>query len=162
MLCSLSHLNRQHVDAHDSAHRMESLRLFPPVQMTIRQAGKSEYIDGHWVPKGTWLLTPVKRQVHCLSCIYDSDTCIPRYLLSTRTRLIGVKMLRSRFCYYTELLNDLTLIRNVMNKRFRPERWMSLPKTKNANFFQTFSVGPHHCIGKTMGISEMKAMVAYV
>ena len=25
----------------------------PPVPMTIRQAGKSEYIDGVWVPKGT-------------------------------------------------------------------------------------------------------------
>ncbi|KAH8110546.1 cytochrome P450 [Phellopilus nigrolimitatus] len=32
---------------------MEGLRLYPPVPMTMRKAGKSDYIDGIFVPKGT-------------------------------------------------------------------------------------------------------------
>ncbi len=38
---------------------MESLRLLPPVPMTFRQAGKTDYIEGVLVPKGTMLYIPV-------------------------------------------------------------------------------------------------------
>lgn len=37
----------------DLLYSMESLRVYPPVPMTIRQAQKSDYVDGVWVPKGT-------------------------------------------------------------------------------------------------------------
>lgn len=37
----------------------ESLRVLPPVPMTFRQAGKSDYIDGVLVPKGTIFYIPV-------------------------------------------------------------------------------------------------------
>lgn len=39
--------------------RMESLRVMPPVPMTIRQAAKSNWIEGHWVRKGTYFYIPV-------------------------------------------------------------------------------------------------------
>lgn len=39
---------------------MESLRLLPPVPMTFRQAAKSDWIDGFWVPKGTLFYVPVR------------------------------------------------------------------------------------------------------
>ncbi|KAL1746407.1 cytochrome P450 [Schizophyllum fasciatum] len=40
---------------------------------------------------------------------------------------------------------------------FRPARWLAPPKTAH---FQSFIVGPHACIGKTMAIIEMKAILA--
>lgn len=42
-------------------------------------------------------------------------------------------------------------------EEFRPSRWLDLPKTHH---FQSFIVGPHACIGKTMAIIEMKAILA--
>ncbi|KAF7967470.1 hypothetical protein HWV62_34115 [Athelia sp. TMB] len=38
----------------------ESLRVLPPVPMTFRQAGKSDYIDGVLVPKGTIFYIPIR------------------------------------------------------------------------------------------------------
>jgi cytochrome P450 len=38
---------------------MESLRVMPPVPVTIRTAAKTDYIDGVLVPKGTVLVLPV-------------------------------------------------------------------------------------------------------
>ena len=44
---------------------------------------------------------------------------------------------------------------------FKPQRWLKLPSTFNSTFsFQSFIAGPHGCIGKTMAISEMKAVIA--
>lgn len=40
---------------------MESLRVFPPVPMTMRKAGKGDYIDGVWVPKGTLFYIAVSK-----------------------------------------------------------------------------------------------------
>jgi len=57
---------------------MESLRLLPPVPMTLREAGKSDWIDGFWVPKGTLLYMPVRR--------HRSSTC-------RRARLRGLQLL---------------------------------------------------------------------
>ena len=46
---------------------------------------------------------------------------------------------------------------------FKPQRWLKLPPTFNSTFsFQSFITGPHGCIGKTMAISEMKAVLAFV
>jgi cytochrome P450 len=42
------------------ACRMESLRLFPPVRMTVRKAARDDYIDSTFVPKGTLLNIPVR------------------------------------------------------------------------------------------------------
>jgi len=39
---------------------MESLRLIPPVPMTIRKAAKSDWIDGIYVPKGTLFYIPIR------------------------------------------------------------------------------------------------------
>ena len=46
---------------------MESLRLYPPVPMTIRQAGKNDYVDGTYVPKGTLFYVAVGYFI--LSCL---------------------------------------------------------------------------------------------
>ncbi|KAH7921538.1 cytochrome P450 [Leucogyrophana mollusca] len=46
-------------------------------------------------------------------------------------------------------------------EEFRPERWHSLPETYNPAFsLLSFSAGPHGCIGKTMAMVEMKAILA--
>lgn len=39
---------------------MESLRVMPPVPMTVRVAAKTDYIDGVLVPKGTLFYIPVR------------------------------------------------------------------------------------------------------
>jgi cytochrome P450 len=38
---------------------MESLRVMPPVPLTVRIAAKTDYIQGTLVPKGTILVIPV-------------------------------------------------------------------------------------------------------
>jgi len=46
-------------------------------------------------------------------------------------------------------------------EEFRPERWEKLPDTIHPTLsFMTFIAGPHHCIGKTMAVVEMKAILA--
>lgn len=48
-------------------------------------------------------------------------------------------------------------------EEFRPERWLNLPKDYHPTFsLLSFIAGPHTCIGKTMAILEMKAILAYV
>ncbi|KAJ7186890.1 cytochrome P450 [Mycena filopes] len=45
-------------------------------------------------------------------------------------------------------------------EEFRPARWLDLPKAYNPTFSTfTFVAGPHACIGKTMAVSEMKAVL---
>ena len=39
---------------------MESLRLMPPVPMTLRIADKDQWIDGLLIPKGTIHYIPVR------------------------------------------------------------------------------------------------------
>lgn len=47
--------------------------------------------------------------------------------------------------------------------RFKPERWLNLPEAYHPSLsLQTFIAGPHACIGKTMAIIEMKAIIALV
>ncbi|TFK57629.1 cytochrome P450 [Heliocybe sulcata] len=44
---------------------------------------------------------------------------------------------------------------------FRPERWQNLPPSYHPTFSTlSFLAGPHGCIGKTMAIMEMKAILA--
>ncbi|KAK0467030.1 cytochrome P450 [Desarmillaria tabescens] len=46
-------------------------------------------------------------------------------------------------------------------EEFRPERWFNLPKAYNPSYSHlSFISGPHSCIGKTMAIIEMKAVLA--
>jgi len=45
---------------------MESLRVMPPVPVTVRIAAKTDYIDGALVPKGTLLCFPVSTTSHRL------------------------------------------------------------------------------------------------
>ncbi|KAF5367336.1 hypothetical protein D9615_010281 [Tricholomella constricta] len=46
-------------------------------------------------------------------------------------------------------------------EEFRPSRWLDLPKTYSpSSSHMSFIAGPHACIGKTMAIIEMKAVLA--
>ncbi|KIY67416.1 cytochrome P450 [Cylindrobasidium torrendii FP15055 ss-10] len=46
-------------------------------------------------------------------------------------------------------------------EQFRPERWLDLPKAYNPQFSMlSFITGLHGCIGKTMAMIEMKAVLA--
>jgi len=100
---------------------MESLRLFPPVPMTLRKARLDDYIDSVFVPKGTLLYIPI-RVVNTYKGIWGEDA-----------------------------------------DQFRPERWLSLPETYNPAFsLLSFIAGPHACIGKTMAIIEMKAVLMHL
>ena len=53
-------------------------------------------------------------------------------------------------------------------EEFRPERWLELPESSStsggtAGFkFMSFLAGPHACIGKTMSLVEMRAVLACV
>lgn len=98
---------------------MESLRVMPPVPLTIRVADKTDYIDGVLVPKGTALVIPI-RVVNTWKEIWGEDA-----------------------------------------EEFSPKRWLALPKDYHPTFsLLAFIAGPHACIGKTMAIIEMKAVLA--
>lgn len=98
---------------------MESLRLIPPVPMTIRKAAKSDWIDGIYVPKGTLFYIPI-RVTNTWSEVWGPDA-----------------------------------------EEFKPERWLHLPEAYHPSLsLQTFIAGPHSCIGRTMAIIEMKAILA--
>ena len=38
---------------------MESLRVYPPVPMTVRKVRKGDWVEGMYLPKGTLLNIPV-------------------------------------------------------------------------------------------------------
>lgn len=42
-----------------SSFRMESLRVLPPVPMTIRKVKRGDWVDGIYLPQGTLLYIPV-------------------------------------------------------------------------------------------------------
>ncbi|PPQ77754.1 hypothetical protein CVT25_011188 [Psilocybe cyanescens] len=98
---------------------MESLRVMPPVPLTVRVAAKTEYIDGVLIPKGTLFWIPI-RIVNTWKKIWGEDA-----------------------------------------EEFNPARWLNLPKDYHPTFSMlSFIAGPHACIGKTMAIIEMKAVLA--
>jgi cytochrome P450 len=100
---------------------MESLRLMPPVPMTLRRASKDQCIDGVSVPKGTIFYIPIK-VVNTWKEIWGEDA-----------------------------------------EKFNPARWLDLPQTYNPTFsLLSFIAGPHACIGRTMAIMEMKAILTSV
>ncbi|KAF7316493.1 hypothetical protein MIND_00168400 [Mycena indigotica] len=97
----------------------ESLRVLPPVPLTIREAGKTAYVDGVLVPKGTIITCPI-RVVNTWKHVWGEDA-----------------------------------------EDFRPSRWLE-PMSKDYNPTYShfpFIAGPHACIGKTMAVSEMKAVI---
>ncbi|KAJ3775477.1 cytochrome P450 [Lentinula raphanica] len=96
----------------------ESLRLYPPVPMTFRQAASTDYVDGVLIPKGTLYYIPI-RVVNTLKDIWGEDA-----------------------------------------EEFNPSRWLSEKHTSSTPPTLTFLAGPHACIGKTMAIIEMKAVIA--
>jgi len=97
----------------------ESLRLMPPVPMTFRKAGKTDYIDGVLVPKGTLFYIPI-RVINTWKEVWGDDA-----------------------------------------EEFNPGRWLNLPPKYNSTFSSlSFLAGPHACIGKTMAIVEMKAVLS--
>ncbi|KIK54332.1 hypothetical protein GYMLUDRAFT_1023054 [Collybiopsis luxurians FD-317 M1] len=97
---------------------MESLRVRPLIPLTVREAGKSDYIDGTYIRKGTLLWIPI-RVINTWKEVWGDDA-----------------------------------------EEFRPDRWLDLPENYDSTF-STFSfiAGPHACIGKTMAIVEMKAVL---
>ncbi|KAJ7456302.1 cytochrome P450 [Mycena galericulata] len=96
----------------------ESLRVLPPVPLTLRVAEKTDYIEGLLVPKGTVLNIPI-RVINTWKQVWGEDA-----------------------------------------EEFHPARWLDLPKAYNSTFSQfSFITGPHGCIGKTMAVNEMKAVL---
>ncbi|KAJ7145929.1 cytochrome P450 [Mycena epipterygia] len=96
----------------------ESLRVLPPVPLTLRVAEKTDYIEGVLVPKGTVINIPI-RVINTFKDVWGADA-----------------------------------------EEFHPARWLDLPPAYNATFSQfSFIAGPHGCIGKTMAVSEMKAVL---
>ncbi|KAF7980393.1 hypothetical protein HWV62_38192 [Athelia sp. TMB] len=62
---------------------------------------------------------------------------------------------------HIRMINTLKEVWGEDAEEFRPERWLNLPKTYNPTFsLLSFIAGPHGCIGKTMAIVEMKAVLA--
>ncbi|KAF7776585.1 hypothetical protein Agabi119p4_4978 [Agaricus bisporus var. burnettii] len=100
---------------------MESLRVMPPVPVTVRIAKETGTVDGIVIPQGTLIYIPI-RAVNTCTATWGEDA--------------------EEFC---------------------PERWLNLPKAYHPSYsFLSFFAGPHTCIGKTMAIYEMKAILAYV
>ncbi|KAF5363349.1 hypothetical protein D9756_000261 [Leucocoprinus leucothites] len=98
---------------------MESLRVMPPVPLTIRVAKEQGILNGMVIPKGTMFYIPI-RVVNTWKVIWGEDA-----------------------------------------EEFHPERWLDLPKDYHPSFSMlSFIAGPHACIGKTMAIIEMKAVLA--
>ncbi|KAJ7280421.1 cytochrome P450 [Mycena rebaudengoi] len=96
----------------------ESLRVLPPVPMTIRIAQQDEYVGDVFVPKGTQIYIPI-RVINTWKDVWGPDA-----------------------------------------EEFRPARWLDLPAAYNSTFSQfSFIAGPHGCIGKTMAVVEMKAVL---
>ncbi|KAJ6524320.1 cytochrome P450 [Mycena capillaripes] len=97
----------------------ESLRVLPPVPQTVRVAGKTDYIEGVLVPKGTNINIPIR------------------------------------------VINTWKQVWGENAEEFHPARWLNLPEAYNPTFSQfSFITGPHGCFGKTMAVSEMKAVLA--
>ncbi|KAF9269706.1 cytochrome P450 [Marasmius fiardii PR-910] len=104
---------------------MESLRVMPPVPITVRRVAKTDHIEGILVPKGTLIWIPAS----------------PRASI--------------------RVVNTWKQIWGEDAEEFRPERWLNLPKAYHPSFsLLSFIAGPHACIGKTMAIIEMKAVLA--
>jgi hypothetical protein len=59
VVCVVAHLLTILYEA-DCLFSMESLRVYPPVPMSLRKAAKSDYVDGVWVPKGTFFYIGVR------------------------------------------------------------------------------------------------------
>jgi hypothetical protein len=49
---------------------MESLRVMPPVPITVRIAAKTDYLEGVLIPKGTTFFIPVGFGLSVISAIH--------------------------------------------------------------------------------------------
>ncbi|KAI0259303.1 cytochrome P450 [Gloeopeniophorella convolvens] len=97
---------------------MESLRLLPPVPMTLREAARGGWLEGTYVPRGTLFQIPI-RAINTWAPTWGPDA-----------------------------------------EAFRPARWLDGSAPARAGGMLSFLAGPHACIGRTMSISEMKAVLA--
>ncbi|KAM6492864.1 Cytochrome P450 [Amanita muscaria] len=98
---------------------METLRIFPPVQVDMRIAEKTDYIGDVLVPKGSLIFIPI-------------------FVINTYKGTWGEDA-----------------------EEFNPSRWLNLPETYHPHYsVLSFIAGPHHCIGRTMALMEMKAVLA--
>ena len=137
---------------------MESLRVLPPVPLTVRKAHKTDFLAGHLVPKGTFLHIPVRRPVH--------SRLRERRLISSPSQIRVINTWQAVWgpdaeeCVPYAFVYLRTGTHDSPPSSFRPSRWLDLPKTYNPAFsFMSFIAGPHGCIGKTMALIEMKAVL---
>jgi hypothetical protein len=139
---------------------MESLRVMPPVPITVRIAATTDYIEGWLVPKGTTFFIPVSFSISTSSSIHLMVESQIR-AVNTWKDVWGEDAEEYVFVYSSLLKTLQCFISHV--PRFNPKRWLSLPKEFHPVFsFLSFIAGPHACIGKTMAIIEMKAVLACV
>ncbi|KZP30086.1 cytochrome P450 [Athelia psychrophila] len=62
---------------------------------------------------------------------------------------------------HIRMINTLPEVWGDDAEEFHPARWLDLPKTYNPTFSMlSFIAGPHGCIGRTMAMIEMKAVLA--
>src|ERR1700753_1781265 len=120
---------------------MESLRLIPPVPMTIRKAAKSDWIDGIYVPKGTLFYIPVllssffHRALTYIS--YLQDPCDKYLVRGMGPRCRGVS--EHSPAVAAQGVQEL----RRPDLRFKPERWLHLPEAYHPSLsLQTFIAVP--------------------
>jgi hypothetical protein len=79
---------------------------------------------------------------------------------STLVKISGGKTLKSMS--FILMLETRDIIPCGLS-RYKPSRWLNLPEEYNPNYsFLSFLAGPRACIGKTMAIMEIKAVIAWV
>jgi hypothetical protein len=71
VVCVIAHLLLTMLSEAEFLDRMESLRLYPPVPMAIRKSQKDDYVDGVWVPKGTFFYIGVCQRQPYLFISYN-------------------------------------------------------------------------------------------
>lgn len=54
---------------------MESLRIMPPVPLTVRKATEAGWIDGIMIPKGTMFTIPVSSAANYMHHMVVFDLC---------------------------------------------------------------------------------------
>jgi cytochrome P450 len=118
---------------------MESLRVMPPIPAVSRIAKEDGVLDGMTVPKGTYFYIPV-----------------------SMSRYQGVNKIKKVIFSKFRVINTLKDTWGEDAEEFQPKRWLKLPETYSTFSMFSFIAGPHACIGKTMAIYEMKAVLACV
>lgn len=115
----------------------ETLRLFPPIALTIRTANKDTEICGQFIPKGTTVI-------------------LPPWAVNTSRKLWGPDA--------REFNPERWMVRtaNGANDQIEDNDDVSGQRgMKNGNFAMlTFLHGPRSCIGQSFAIGELKCLLA--